>query len=152
MIYADYAYYTGFFRGTAISEEDFVKYALLASSYIDTCTMGKAVKHAKLDAVKMACCALAEQYQTIEIARELAKAALAAALTSAKESDGSTGELQSETVGSWSRTYRSGSESAESSLSVMKSTVDSAESALSSVANQYLASTGLLYRGMRCFR
>ena len=55
-------------------------------------------------------------------------------------------EVQSETVGSWSRSYRSGGDSARSAAQAAAEN----RAALLSIARQYLARTGLLYRGGRC--
>ena len=141
MAYADYTYYTDTYLGTAVKESDFPRLALRASSYLDYYTMGKAAKNAGLDALEMACCALAEQIQTIEAAQALAQRAV-----SASSESGGAGELQSQSVGSWSKTYRSGGESAQQALTAAQT----AKAALASAANQYLAGTGLLYRGGAC--
>ena len=55
----------------------------------------------------MACCAIAEEQLSIDAAKSMAQKSLSAAL----ESKG--GELQSQSVGSWSKTYRSGGDSAK---------------------------------------
>ena len=139
MAYADYEYYTTTYLGTAIKEDDFPRPALRASSFLDYYTQGRAAQNPELDALKMACCAVAEQYQYIDTAQALAQKSLSASL----ESDG---ELQSQTVGSWSKTYRSGGDSAQQALS----SVQTAQAALGAIAQQYLAGTGLLYRGRGC--
>ena len=136
MAYADYEYYTTTYLGTAIKKDDFPRLALRASSFLDYYTQGRAAQNSDLDALKMACCAVAEQYQYIDTAQALAQKSLSASL----ESDG---ELQSQTVGSWSKTYRSGGDSAQQALS----SVQTAQAALGALAQQYLAGTGLLYRG-----
>ncbi len=139
MAYADYEYYTTTYLGTAIKKDDFPRLALRASSFLDYYTQGRAAQNSDLDALKMACCAVAEQYQSIDTAQALAQKSLSASL----ESDG---ELQSQTVGSWSKTYRSGGDSAQQALS----SVQTAQAALGALAQQYLAGTGLLYRGRGC--
>ena len=139
MAYADYEYYTTTYLGTAIKEDDFPRLSLRASSFLDYYTQGRAAQNSDLDALKMACCAVAEQYQSIDTAQALAQKSLSASL----ESDG---ELQSQTVGSWSKTYRSGGDSAQQALS----SVQTAQAALGALAQQYLAGTGLLYRGRGC--
>lgn len=133
MIYASYEFYSYVYFGKAIEPVDFPRFALQASSYLDWCTAGRAAKHADLEAVKMACCALAEDYQTIDSARMLANRSLSSA-------SGDGGELQSQTVGSWSKTYRSGGSSAKDALSA----AESAQEILMSTAKMYLAGTGLL--------
>lgn len=139
MAYADYEYYTTTYLGTAIKKDDFPRLALRASSFLDYYTQGRAAQNSDLDALKMACCAVAEQYQSIDTAQALAQKSLSASL----ESDG---ELQSQTVGSWSKTYRSGGDSAQQALS----SVQTAQAALGALAQQYLTGTGLLYRGRGC--
>lgn len=122
MVYADYTYYTDVFLGSALSETQFPPAAERASEYIDYITRGKATD---TDAVKRACCALAEAYGAIERVK-------ASTLTE-------SGELQSQSVGSYSVTYRSGAEVAAG-----------LEADLYRVAQRYLARTGLLYRGGGC--
>lgn len=139
MIYADYDYYANEYFGCSIKEADFNRLALHTSQYIDYITMGKA--RDGMEPVKMCCCALAEQYQAIETAQELAQKSLSAGTV-----DGA--EVQSETVGSWSRSYRSGGDSAQSAAQAAKE----GRSVLLDTARQYLANTGLLYRGGRCCR
>ena len=141
MAYADYAYYTNTYLGTAIAEDEFPRLSLRASTFLDYYTQGRASKNSTLDALKMACCAIAEQYQAIETAQALAQKSLFTALNSA-----GSGELQSQTVGGWSKTYRSGGESAAQAISASQTSKE----ALSAVAQQYLATTGLLYRGRGC--
>ena len=72
MVYADYNYYTQNYLGTMLNEEDFSRLALRASSFLDYYTRGRAAQNAELEAVKMACCAVAEQQHVIEKARALA--------------------------------------------------------------------------------
>lgn len=136
MVYADYSYYSVIYLGISIDAEDFPRLAARASAYIDWITMGRAKQRAELEEVKMACCALAEEYKAIETARALANRSLSAAM----ETGGVSGEMQSETVGSWSRSYRSGGDSA---LSAQKA-ASSAKDGLMETAAQYLARTGLL--------
>ena len=139
MVYADYDFYRNEYFGRAIPAEDFPRLALRGSQYIDYITQGRAAAQVELEAVKMCCCALAEQYQSIEAAAQLAQKSLAAGAA-----DGA--EVQSETVGSWSRSYRSGGDSARSAAQAAAEN----RAALLSIARQYLARTGLLYRGGRC--
>lgn len=142
MVYADFDFYANEYCGQAVNEYSFYRLAIRASSYLDYYTQGRAVKNPDLVELKMACCALAEQYQIIEQAQALANKNLSAAM----ESDG--GEVQSETVGSWSKSYRSGGDSAGAAASVAAN----AQASLATVARQYLSGTGLLYRGRRCDR
>ena len=138
MIYADYDFYRSEYFGQIIEEADFPRLALHASQYIDYITQGRADRSAGLEAVKMCCCALAEHYQTIETAQALAQKHLAAGAAD-------SAEVQSETVGSWSRSYRSGGDSAQSAAQA----AEAGRSALLDDARRYLTNTGLLYRGGR---
>lgn len=139
MAYANYEYYTSTYLGTAIKEDDFPRLSMRASSFLDYYTQGRAAQNADLDALKMACCAIAEQYQYVDTAQSLAQKSLTASL----ETDG---ELQSQTVGSWSKTYRSGGETAQQAATAAQT----AQVSLAATARQYLAGTGLLYRGRGC--
>lgn len=133
MVYADYSYYTDSFFGRAISEADFPRLALRASQYIDYITQGKAEAKADLEAVKMCCCELAEQYQAVEASKQAQIESMSDEYV----------ELQSETVGSWSRSFGNTADMAA------KISAD-AKASLYEIARQYLSRTGLLYRGGRC--
>lgn len=135
MTYADYTYYSGTYMG-AVSEEDFPRLVVRASSFLDYYTRNKAKDHADLDAVKMCCCALVDKYAVIEAAQTLAVKNLA----NAAENDA---EVKSETVGSYSRTLATGGESALSALN----TTDGVRKLLAETCMESLAHTGLLYRG-----
>ena len=125
MAYADYAFYKNEYFGNAISENDFSRLALRASSFLDYYTMGKAKNHVDLLDVKMACCAVAEKILVLE--------------ASEKRAASSGGALQSETVGSYSVSYQNGADVSKT-----------AKSEMVAAARQYLAHTGLLYRGGGC--
>lgn len=139
MAYADYEYYKNTYLGAAIKEEDFPRLSLRASAFLDYYTQGRASANPDLETLKMACCAIAEQYQYIDTAQALAQKSLTASIES-------NGELQSQTVGSWSKTYRSGGDSAQQALS----SAQTAKESLAALAQQYLGATGLLYRGRGC--
>mgnify|MGYP002676488224 CR=1 FL=1 len=62
MAYADYIYYSETYIGN-VSEEDFPRLAVRASSFLDYYTLNKAKDNADLDAVKMCCCALVDGRQ-----------------------------------------------------------------------------------------
>ena len=128
-MYADYTYYTTEFYGDLITAEKFPKYSTMASDFIDYMTMGKAANNADLPAVKKCCCALAEQYQTIDAVKK----AVAAKTTE-------DGIIASETVGSHSRSFRSGTDGAQA--------IKDAQAVLADLVRQYLMPTGLLYRGV----
>ena len=138
MTYADYTYYSGNYMGT-VSEEDFPRLAVRASSFLDYYTRNKAKDSADLDAVKMCCCALVDKYAIIEAAQAIAMKNLANAAAN-------DAEVKSETVGSYSRTMATGGESARSALNA----TDGAKKLLAETCMEYLAHTGLLYRGGGC--
>nr|DAE36234.1 MAG TPA: Head Tail Connector Protein [Caudoviricetes sp.] len=133
-MYACFDYYYDVYGGRAIEADDFCRLSVRASSFIDYCTMGRAKNHADMDEVKMCCCALAEQYGLIESAQTLAQKSTASAAAS------DSGEVQSESVGGWSRSFRSGGDSASAALK----SAESAKAALMSTVTEYLANTGLL--------
>lgn len=124
MAYADYTYYVDNFKGAAVSEADFPAAAERASEYIDYITRGRAT--ADMDAVKRACCAMAEIYH---------------AMVKAQTAGVGSGAVAQETVGSYSVTYRSGSD-VEAGY----------RQSLYRAAQMYLAHTGLMYRGGGCLR
>ena len=141
MVYADYDFYANTDFGRVIAEADFPRLALRGSQYIDYITQGRAEARAGLEAVKMCCCELADRYQMIDTAQELAQKSLAAGAESGLE-------LQSQTVSAWSKTYRSGGDSAQSAAQAAQE----GKAALYSIAQRHLAFTGLLSRAGRCFR
>lgn len=136
MVYADYTYYSGTYMGV-VSEEDFPRLAVRASSFLDYYTRNRAVDNANLDAVKMCCCALIDQYALLDAAQKAATKSLANA---------GDPETKSESVGSYSRTLTTGGEVAKSVLDA----VSTSKQMLANLCNEYLAHTGLLYRGGGC--
>ena len=138
MTYADYDYYSGTYLGT-VSEEDFPRLAVRASSFLDYYTQNRAKDNADMDAVKMCCCALIDKYAVIEAAQALAMKNLANAAAN-------DAEVKSETVGSYSRTLATGGESALSALNA----TDGAKKLLAETCMEYLAHTVLQYRGGGC--
>lgn len=68
MAYADYEFYTTVYKGT-MSESDFERLSERATDYIDSKTdyaFASNVEEDMLTRVKKACCAIAEEYCTIE--------------------------------------------------------------------------------------
>lgn len=122
MAFADYTYYIETFKGASLTENEFPMLAERASDYLVYLTYGRATVDD--EPVKRAMCALAEQFKVIFKAQ------------SAASSD--SGEIASQTVGSYSVTYRSSAD-----------LVASQRKELYRTAQMYLGSTGLLYRG-RC--
>jgi len=94
MPYADYKFYTTEYGGKLISEAEFPGLANRAAAYIDAVTGGaaKRARNGVLTAVKLANCALAEVFQD--------EVRLTASAYTTE------GRLSSQTVGSWTRTYR----------------------------------------------
>lgn len=136
MIYADYTYYAGIYMGS-VSEDDFPRLAVRASSFLDYYTQNRVKDNADLDAVKMCCCALIDQYALLDAAQKAATKSLANA---------GDPETKSESVGSYSRTLTTGGEAAKSVLDA----ASTSKQMLANLCNEYLAHTGLLYRGGDC--
>ena len=132
MIYADYNFYVSSFYGNVIPEEEYAAAALRASQFLDYYTMNRATQQPELETLKLACCALAEEYHSIITAARQQSQTMAG-----------DGEMQSQTVGGYSVTYRSRGEALSEASA-------QAQSRLAQVARQYLAHTGLLYRGGVC--
>lgn len=110
MVYATYDFYTDKYFGNAIPSADFNRLINRASIYIDGITQGRASSNSADDAVKMAACAVADAWL--------------------KNEQG--GDLQSQSVGSWSMTYANSTKSSEQRLY--------------DAAKLYLGPTGLLSR------
>ena len=87
----DYAYYKDTYLGNQIAEDEFPRLESRAVAYLTYLTRGRIDDS---EPAKMACCAVAEQYQVIDTLQTRA--------ASAEQ------EKQSESVGSWSVSYRSG--------------------------------------------
>lgn len=96
-MYADYDFYLNTYFGNAISEEDFPRLSTRASDYIKAATEGLSdtVDGQPLEAVKKASCAIADVLLDEEI--------MTAGVFSGDQA------VSSETVGGWSRSYRSAS-------------------------------------------
>ena len=130
-MYADYSFYQSHYYNSIQTEAEFNRLATRASDYLDFITAGKAAGYsdtapaAGLEALKKCCCSLADQFQLIEKTNAFARS--------------SEGTLASETVGSHSRSFRSGAEL------VAEQNVQ-----LKGIATQFLWNTGLLYRGVGC--
>lgn len=140
-MYASFEFYTVEYYGSSISEADFPRLSSRASDFIDYYTQGKAeyARDAKtITAVKKACCAVAEEMQIDENARAIAAKAQAAAIAS------STGEVKSESVGSWSVSYATSEDYARKSGAGDRR---DAKTRYIVAAREYLEHTGLLYRG-----
>ncbi|MEG1850158.1 MAG: hypothetical protein RR197_06330 [Oscillospiraceae bacterium] len=81
--YADYSYYRNEYLGERLSEVQLAPFVKRASAYLDQITFGRAKDAASSEAVRLACCAVAD------------------AMAQAAQS-----RVSSETVGNWSRAYR----------------------------------------------
>lgn len=142
-MYADYTFYTDSFYGTAISAADFPRLASRASDFIDYYTRGKAAEvgeteTAIITSLAKACCAVAERIQTDEANEAIVAKAQAAALSA------STGEVKSESVGSWSASYATASDYTGANA---RDAILAARAVYAAIAAEYLTNTGLLYRG-----
>lgn len=135
-MYADYGFYASVYYGVVISEDDFPRLASKASDFIDYYTKDKAATATDetiVLAISKACCAVAEKMLEVEQAQRLRAKYVSGELTD-------TG-VKSETVGSWSRSYATAADYVASGAA----TDPRAEYA--KIALEYLANTGLLYRG-----
>jgi uncharacterized protein with beta-barrel porin domain len=116
MPYADFTYYSTEYKG-AMPEEDFDRLSRQASAYIDKVTFGRAARNrseAIQAKIKDACCAVADVLK--------------------KKEDG--GEVTSQTVGSWSKSFASSGKTLEQQQY--------------EAAALYLGMTGLMYQGGGC--
>lgn len=118
----DYLFYKTKFLGNIINDgNEFDACAVRALADIDSYTLGKASKNIDVDAVNMCVCAVAEQHFLIRNAG----------------TKSASGELKSETVGSYSRSYQTSSDA-----------ISQARAEIRHAITQYLAPTGLLYGGV----
>lgn len=122
MSYITYAYYTDTFHGSKLSASNFDEYALRASATIDQLCFDRVAdiiddgtETEDIEKIKLATCAVAD-----------------ALLTS--DGEGSSGEVQSESVGQYSVTYVAGS-------------TKSPTRKLQDTAKLYLGRTGLMFPG-----
>lgn len=94
-MYADYDFYLNTYFGNAIAEEDFPRLSARASDYVRAATGGVSdtVDGWQLEAVKKAACAVADVLLDEETMTSAAYSAQA--------------QVASETVGPWTKSYRS---------------------------------------------
>ena len=141
---ASFEFYKTVYQGGIDDEGNFLLYRQRAAEYISYITAGKADPYLccqqsgdeELDEkiqkrVDLAVCAVADQYVAVDASKK--------SVMNGYSVNG--GFLASESVGSHSRTFRSGYDVAKE-----------AENACYNVAASYLAWTGLMYRGMPCTR
>lgn len=132
MFKVEYEYYRDEYFGKSISEEEFPRYMKLANKYISPLTYQRVdtllddpdISEDTKNKVRDAYCAIGD---------------LICVSTS---DDGVTthGEVKSESIGPWSRSYTTNSDSSETTF----------ESKVYSKLNFLLAGTGLLYAGEVC--
>lgn len=122
--YADYAFYSTTYLGTAIASADFPRLALRASEVIDQVTFNRAaaIVSAETDTdtialIQKATCAVAEELNN-------------------QEANGNLDGISSERVGSYAVTFGAGSRAMLSN-----------EAKQEQAARLYLANTGLMFRG-----
>ncbi len=117
-MYADYEFYKDTFGGTMISESEFTRLMIIASAYVDKITFNRAMEISEDDPtyrlLKLAACDIAEVLK--------------------REDEG--GEIQSESVGSYSVSY---ADTPTKKLSL--------EEKIIQAGKRYLGNTGLMYRG-----
>lgn len=66
-IYADYQFYKNTFKGNMVSEEDYDRWALSASAYLDYITFGRIEKLSEIpEEVKLATCAVVDAMKKAE--------------------------------------------------------------------------------------
>lgn len=92
MTCADYTYYLGVYKGKEIAPEDFPRLSARAAAYLDS--ISAMVPNTNEDAWKLASCAVAEAWQRNE----------------------EGGEVVSQSVGSWSRTFATSGKSKSDAL------------------------------------
>ena len=141
-MYADYSFYTETYYGTEIKAADFPRLASRASDFLDYYTRGKAAKVTDEDVLTLlgkACCAIAEAIQTDERNRALQAQSVQTALAG-------SGEIKSESVGSYSVSYTTSADYKANGAEAER--VQRAVYAM--LAQYYLADTNLLYRGSCC--
>lgn len=135
-MYADYDFYASVYYGVAITEDDFPRLASKASDFIDYYTKDKAATATDetiVLAIRKACCAVAEKMLEAEQAQRLRTKYVSGELTD-------TG-VKSETVGSWSRSYATAADYVNSGAT------SDPRAEYAKIVLEYLANTGLLYRG-----
>lgn len=122
--YADYAFYSSSFLGTAIDGSNFPRLALRASRIIDHITFNRAAAiitantdDDTIEMIQMATCAVSEELNT-------------------QEQNGQLDGITSERVGSYSVSYGAGSRATMSN-----------EEKQERAARLYLGQSGLMFRG-----
>ena len=131
----DYHYYTEQFLGESIPQEAFPRLERQAENYLNYITQAKAlsVTEEKKEIVKDCICALAEYYQTLEDID--------------KKVTGETEKIVSSvSVGTYSISYDTSAQSIEKD---MRKGGTERQKRLYTIAKEYLAWTGLLYKGVR---
>lgn len=122
--YADYAYYTGTYLGSAVSSSDFSVLSTRASAALDRLSYGRVspviaedTDLVTIDLIKMATCAMVDELNSATIT-------------------GTGGGVTSESVGGYSVSYAQGAPATLTTLTKMKQ-----------AAATYLENTGLMYPG-----
>ena len=135
MAYADFPYYQDFFIGTMITDTGmFRQLSERASDYLDMITFGRLCENFPVEyetLVKKCCCAIAE--------------AIYLFLRDYLNSDGAEKHKTQETIGAYSVSYASISDTVSALLNGENSGL---QDYLYSIAMRYLGRTGLLYRGV----
>ena len=125
-VYAEFSFYTGTYLGNAITEADFQRLALRASTFIDRLTFQRTAAVIEtgtdpglINAIQMATCAVAEEIQKNE-----------------KREAGETGVIASEKQGQYAVTYVEADDARQT-----------ADARIRKAARFYLAHTPLMFAG-----
>lgn len=122
--YADFEFYQTTYGGKAFDDEgQYTPCAWRAALFLDAYTQGRAATDADNERIKLAACAIADEFAVV--------------LQGAAVSRSADARMASQSVGSFSVSYRSGEE-----------LTAAAEKRMTEIARTYLAGTGLLYRGV----
>lgn len=139
MSYATFDYYAEAYHGS-MPEECFQVAADRATGFMDYVTFLRVAKKADDENVKRCCCAMADLYHQYELTRSETLNLISGETTT----DGNDGkDIKSETVGGFSRTFVTNVER----ITALKQSQKELKEQLFSVASEYLAPLGLMYRG-----
>lgn len=137
MTYADFPYYQDFYLGSLIRDPtEFGRAAERASEYLDMATFGRlldGLPNGLTNRVKKCCCALAEALYTYQ------------AYGTGNATGGSNGMKTSESIGAYSVSYASPTESIST---LLDGDTSGLQDYLKIICMRYLGTTGLIYRGV----
>ena len=132
----DYNYYMNTYQGTEVSEEDFEKLEIKASSYINNLIMNRDYTNwcgkDYTEQVKMATCSIIEILEEKQLAKQKMKGII----------DGTNKNITSEKVGDYSRNFDA------VSYKDLREETTNINNKMFEEASIYLWSTGLMNRGV----